>query len=138
MKSLLIKISLALTLLMPITLFSQPALASCDKPATTQEAIQCGACGANGQTSCDLNTQKQKAASDLETTIKNVVSILSLMVGVLSIIMVIVGGFRYVTSGGKQENVSAAKNTVLYAAIGLVVAALAQILVHFVLRSTSP
>lgn len=138
MKSLLLKIALVLSLFMPAMLSSQTVLADCAKPATNQEAIQCGVCGANGQTSCDLNTQKQKAASDLETTIANVLNVLSLLVGALAVIMVIVGGLRYVTSGGKQESVSAAKNTILYAAIGVVVAAVSQILIHFVLKNTSP
>jgi len=51
--------------------------------------------------------------------------------------MLIFGGFRYVTSGGKQESVTSAKNTIIYAIIGLVIVALAQIIVQFVLNKTS-
>ena len=40
-------------------------------------------------------------------------------VGVLSVVMLIFGGFRYVISGGKKESVTNAKNTILYAIIGL-------------------
>jgi hypothetical protein len=49
------------------------------------------------------------------------------------VIMIIVGGFRYITSGGNDASVTAAKNTILYAIIGLVVVALAQIIVRFTL-----
>ena len=47
--------------------------------------------------------------------------------------MIIVGGFKYITSGGNDGNVSTAKNTILYAVIGLVIVALAQIIVRYVL-----
>jgi hypothetical protein len=47
--------------------------------------------------------------------------------------MIIVGGLKYITSGGDSGNVSGAKNTILYAIVGLVVVALAQIIVRFVL-----
>jgi hypothetical protein len=49
--------------------------------------------------------------------------------------MIIVGGLRYVTSGGSDASVTGAKNTILYAVIGLVIVALAQVLVHFVLSN---
>jgi hypothetical protein len=48
--------------------------------------------------------------------------------------MIIVGGVKYITSQGESSNITAAKNTILYAVIGLVVVALAQIIVRFVLE----
>jgi hypothetical protein len=51
--------------------------------------------------------------------------------------MIIIGGLRYVTSGGKQESVTSAKNTILYAVIGLVIIALAQIIARFVLQKAT-
>jgi hypothetical protein len=48
--------------------------------------------------------------------------------------MIIIGGFRYITAGGDSNNVSAAKNTIIYAIIGLVIVAFAQIIVQFVLN----
>jgi hypothetical protein len=68
--------------------------------------------------------------------IRTVINILSVIIGAVAVIMIIIGGFRYITSGGKQESVTGAKNTILYAIIGLVIVALAQILVHFVLTNT--
>jgi len=53
------------------------------------------------------------------------------------VIMIIVGGFRYITSGGESGNVSGAKNTLIYAIVGLVIVALAQIIVHYVLNTAS-
>ena len=56
------------------------------------------------------------------------------MVGIIGVIMIIVGGFRYITSGGNDQNVASAKNTILYAIIGLVIVALAQLIVKYVLN----
>ena len=81
---------------------------------------------------CTTNTTAGKTASELASTVINV---LSLLVGVVAVIMLIFAGFRYVTSGGKQESVTSAKNMILYAIVGLVVVALAQLIVHFVLNN---
>jgi hypothetical protein len=72
---------------------------------------------------------------DLNTTIGKVVNLLSSLVGVLAVIMIIVGGFRYVTSGGNQENTKNARNTIIYALVGLVIVGVAQAIVRFVLKA---
>jgi hypothetical protein len=56
------------------------------------------------------------------------------IVGAASIIMIIVGGFKYVVSNGDQGKVASAKSTVIYALIGLVVAVLSQAIILLVLR----
>ncbi len=66
--------------------------------------------------------------------IAKVINIFSLVVGVVAVIMIIVAGFRYITSGGDSNNVTSAKNTILYAIIGLIIVALAQFIVKFVLE----
>jgi hypothetical protein len=57
--------------------------------------------------------------------------------GVLGVIMLIVTGLRYITSSGSTESVAAAKRTLIYVVVGLVVVALAQIIVRFVLKQTT-
>jgi hypothetical protein len=57
------------------------------------------------------------------------------IVGIVSIIMLIWGGLRYVISGGDSKKVTDAKNTILYAIIGLIVALLAYAIVHFVINA---
>jgi Type IV secretion system pilin len=69
--------------------------------------------------------------------ITDAVNIFSAIVGVISVIMIIFGGFKYITSGGDSNNVSAAKNTIIYAVIGLVVVAMAQFIVQFVLNKVT-
>jgi hypothetical protein len=74
-------------------------------------------------------------ATGIFTTITNV---LLFVVGAISVIMVIIGGLRYIISGGNTANVTTAKNTVLYAIIGIVVALFAYAIVNFVLSSFAP
>ena len=63
------------------------------------------------------------------TTISNV---LLFIVGAIAVIMIVIGGLRYVVSGGDSSQVQAAKNTILYALIGVIVAILAYAAVNFV------
>lgn len=69
------------------------------------------------------------------TTLSNV---MLFVVGAISVIMVIIGGLRYVISGGNTGNVAAAKNTILYAVVGLVISIMAYAIVNFVIGSFSP
>lgn len=77
------------------------------------------------------------AAGDSEDKVNGlitlVINIFSLVVGVVAVIMIIIGGLKYITSSGDSNNITSAKNTILYAIIGLVVVALAQFVVKFVL-----
>jgi hypothetical protein len=52
--------------------------------------------------------------------------------------MVIIGGFRYIVSNGDSNGVSGAKNTILYAIVGLVIVLFAQVIVRFVLTRVTP
>ena len=132
MKKILQKLSVAAATLM----FAAVPLAI---PATAgaQADVEGNLCaGANldvNDTDCD--------ASGADTTVNDlltdVINIFSLIVGVVSVIMIIIGGLRYITSGGDSNNVSAAKNTILYAIVGLVIVALAQLVVRFVLSRVS-
>jgi len=65
--------------------------------------------------------------------IKRAINIMLFAVGVLSVVMLIFGGFRYVISGGKKESVTNAKNTILYAIVGLLVAVFACAIINFLL-----
>ncbi len=98
--------------------------------------INSGLCaGANlsASTSADCTTDPAAANEKVDGIITTVINIFSLVVGVVAVIMIIVGGLKYITSGGDSGNVTGAKNTILYAVIGLVVVALAQFIVKFVL-----
>ncbi len=65
--------------------------------------------------------------------ITRVVQLLVIFAGVASVIMIMVGGFKYITSSGDPSKTASAKNTILFAVIGLVVTVLSQTIVTFVL-----
>jgi hypothetical protein len=62
-----------------------------------------------------------------------VIQVLGFIAGFAAVIMMIVGGFRYVTSSGDSATTAAAQKTIIYGVVGLIVVALAQVIVIFVL-----
>lgn len=94
-------------------------------------------CGANLQFEvpeggCETDETGNSAAERVDQIVSQVIDILSLVVGVVAVVMIIVGGLRYITSGGESGSVTGAKNTILYAVVGLIVVAMAQVIVRFV------
>lgn len=69
--------------------------------------------------------------------IKTVINVMLFIAGIIAVIMIIIGGIRYVTSSGEQANVKGAKDTILYAVVGLVITILAFSIVNFVLGKLS-
>jgi uncharacterized membrane protein len=126
MKSLLNKLKLAITVMIMGTTLLVPATAL----AQTKEDICKGVdfTGAN-----DCISGGAGAETKVEGIVETVINILSLVVGVIAVIMIIVGGLKYITSSGDSNNVNSAKNTILYAIVGLVIVAMAQFIVRFVL-----
>ena len=66
-----------------------------------------------------------------------VVNVLLFVIGAISVIMLIYGGIRYTTSGGNANSVTAAKNTIMYAIIGLIVAIFAYAIVNWVVGAST-
>ena len=64
---------------------------------------------------------------------QTVTNVLLFIIGAVSVIMLIIGGVRYTISQGDSSAVTSAKNTILYAVIGLIVAILAYAVVNFVI-----
>ncbi len=108
---------------------------------TGQQQINSGLCAGAELHFTDNPTGDCSGTSDATAKINNlihtVINLLSLIVGVVAVIMIIVGGLRYITSGGSDTGVTSAKNTILYAVIGLIIVALAQVLVRFVLKQVT-
>lgn len=65
------------------------------------------------------------------------VNVLSVVVGIAAVVMIIVSGFKYITSGGDANKVSSAKSTLIYAVVGIVIVVLSQFIVRFVLGAAS-
>ena len=66
---------------------------------------------------------------------KTIVDVMLFIIGAVAVIMLIIGGIRYTVSGGDSNAITSAKNTILYAIIGIIVAILAYAIVSFVITS---
>lgn len=96
------------------------------------------ACGANLQAETgDCQSDTEEGTDRLQSIITTVVNIFSVLVGLVAVVMIIFGGFKYITSAGESNNMTAARNTIIYAVIGLVIVALAQFIVKFVLNKVN-
>lgn len=80
----------------------------------------------------DATAGADQGTNDLETVIQNAINVLLFIVGVAAVVMLIVGGIRYILSAGDQQAVANAKNTIIYAIVGIIVAVLAYAAVNFV------
>ncbi len=128
-KTLFLAILLQVTLLTGILSVNSNVYTQTPKDAACQGvALTGGSCDTADPS--DPNSSKNK----INSTVASVINIFSWVVGVTAVIMVIIGGFKYITSQGDSNNVNSAKNTILYAVIGLVIVAMAQIIVQFVLK----
>lgn len=66
---------------------------------------------------------------------RTITNVLLFLIGAISVIMLIIGGIKYTVSGGDSSAVTSAKNTILYAIVGIIVAILAFAIVNFVIDS---
>lgn len=117
-----------------------PVFALAPAVANAQNELTDGLCaGVNldvtKSTGCD--PADGDAEGKVNNLIKQIINIFSLVVGIVAVIMIIIGGLKYITSSGDSGNISSAKSTILYAIIGLVVVALAQFIVKFVLSKAT-
>lgn len=104
--------------------------------ANTTQDEACQAIG-SGTDCSGTDTTTGKTSGDLTSIVKTIVNILSVVVGVLAVVMIIVGGLKYITSGGDSNKTKSAKDTILHALIGLVIVAMAQFIVKFVLTTAT-
>ena len=74
-------------------------------------------------------------SGNLFSTIQGILNVVIGIAGIVAVIFIVVGGFQYMTSSGDPSKTKKAKDTILYACIGLVVCALAFAIVNFVLVS---
>lgn len=102
-----------------IGLVATPAYAAC---STAKDCVQSGVNSAGGTSS----------KTSVGTIIKTVVNVLLFILGAIAVIMIVIGGLKYTVSNGDSSAVTSAKNTILYAVIGLIVAMMAYAIVNFV------
>lgn len=74
-------------------------------------------------------------SDNAESTMKKVINMLLFIIGIVAVISIIIGGIMYTVSSGDQGKIKTAKDTILYAVVGLVVAILAFAIVNFVVNN---
>lgn len=84
--------------------------------------------GCSGSASTVCKSQGDEAGS----MIKIVINVLLMVLGMISVIMVVIGGIRYTTSNGDSSSLKAAKETIIYAVVGLIIAIMSYTIVNFV------
>lgn len=114
---------LLIAALASIGLFVAPVMAQ-DPCASASESTYCTA-----KNSATENPLFGKGGAGTKIT-----QLLVVISGLVSVVFVIIGGIGYITSGGDSKKTASAKNTILYACIGVVVTLLAQSLVTFILN----
>lgn len=98
--------------------------ATTDTPAST---------GGVSQAQSGLDAVNGGNKTGLEASIKTILNAVFVLIGIISVVMIILGGITYATSQGDPGKVKKGKDTILYGVIGLVVALLAFAIVQFVL-----
>ena len=91
-----------------------------------------GGGGSNSSSLC--GAAKQDDAPDI---IKNVITTILVVLGMVAVVMIIIGGIRYTTSNGDAGSIKSAKDTILYAVVGLVIAIMSFAIVNFVIGRLS-
>jgi hypothetical protein len=75
--------------------------------------------------------------TNVPTIVTRAIQLFSVILGLVAVVMVLIAGLKYMTSNGDAGQVASAKNTLMYAIIGIIVAALAQAIVKYVIKNTA-
>jgi uncharacterized membrane protein YuzA (DUF378 family) len=114
---------------------SVPAFAAPSSSCTTGTSSKAQVLSGVGQPSA--SGTPDCSGNGIGNAISTAVNILSIVVGVAAVIMIILSGFKYLSSNGDSAKVTTAKSTLIYALVGVAIASLAQLLVHFVLYQSN-
>lgn len=128
-------------LLIPVLLFSFSLTVPAAYAATDPFEVACDVPSGNGTP--EFCQQANEATSNANANtgllgqnglLAKIIQTLIFIIAGVSLIVIIIGGLRYVLSGGDANGVQAAKNTILYALVGFVISLFAQVIVTFVIN----
>ncbi|USN96556.1 MAG: hypothetical protein H6797_05865 [Candidatus Nomurabacteria bacterium] len=84
----------------------------------------------------DLNLQGAPT-SITGTTVGNLLGVVYFIAGIVAVLAIIIGGVRYVGANGDSSQIQAAKNTITYAVVGLIVVIMAAGITQFILQQVA-
>lgn len=127
-KTLLISLACTLSLALPFVVTAQAHAIDIINPAcqTAQTADK--------PSFCNQPVQTENPIFGPDGLVTKGLSIFALVIGIIAVIVIIISGLRMVVSGGDSNTITASRNAIIYAVVGLVIAAIAQSLVVFLLR----
>ncbi len=134
MKSLLKRTFIALSLVAGFALLAAPLTVDA---AADPKAQACSGAGGTwvpgtGTTPGKCN-QTSSGVKTLEASIQDIVNLLFFLIGTIAVIVIIIGGIKFITADGDASKIKSARETILYSVIGLVVAILAYAIVGFII-----
>ena len=122
MKKFFIGIMITLSLVLGAGTLSTPAYAS-------SPSVDAACNGVSGNVGGRCGT----GGVSLNKIFRGVLNVISIIAGVVAVVMVVISGLKYIMSSGEAQAVTSAKHTLIYAIVGLVIVAMAQVIVRFVL-----
>ena len=128
MKGLAVRFGFLLYLLLCLVLPS-PAFAQTDVLADPCSNVDI----AKDSPTCQSRTEKNPITGT-DGLLYKVSLVIAIISGIAAIIVIIVGGMQYVTSGGDSQKITSAKHTIVGAVIGLIVIVLAQTIITFIIK----
>ncbi|HEY1835814.1 MAG TPA: hypothetical protein VGG13_03255 [Candidatus Saccharimonadales bacterium] len=117
--------ALSIAIIAGMFFVSGAAVLAATNPYTT-------ACKEGGKSSAACHTNGADQLTGSKGVIRKITGLVAIIAGFAAVIMMIVGGISYITSNGDGAKTASAKNTIIYAAIGLVVIGLAQAIISFI------
>jgi len=127
-------VTLAASLMLVAVPVAVPAMAFADAGSDIQNGL---ACGTNLQTDTSSTCTTSSGTSSLTNMITTIIKLFSAIVGIVAVFMIIFAGLRYITANGDSGNIQTARQTIMYAIVGLIIVALAQFIVQFVVNKAS-
>ncbi len=96
--------------------------------ATEQACKGANLSNSNGKCGSD------KARDNVGETLRRIINLLTIIVGIAAVIVIIINGLKFITSSGDSNSITSARNGIIYAIVGLIIVALAQVIVRFILN----
>ena len=115
--------------LLTLIIVAMPATASA---YTIRDGVDCSAAGARDSTVCQT-TSSADPLTGKTGIIHSATLLIAVIAGAAAIIVMVVAGIKYITSGGEPDEVGKAKKTIIFAAVGLVVIVAGQAIINFVI-----
>ena len=95
-----------------------------------------GGCSGAASGSVVCNTNGKDPISGADGILRKVTNLIALLAGVVAVILIIISGFQFITSGGDASKVAGARSALIGAVIGIVIVVSAQAILVFVLKAT--